>query len=185
MGYIRILMISIGLAMDAFAVAVCKGISCKEVDKKKFLLVGFMFGIFQAVMPLIGYYVGSGLRKLIFAIDHYIVFIFLVVIGVNMIYESICGREEYSDSDINVKSLIVPAIATSIDAFSVGIMFAFTKINLLLSVLTIGLVAFVLSTVGVYIGSSFGKRFERKAKLFGGLILIILGIENLIEHFLW
>lgn len=184
MGYIEILMISIGLAMDAFAVAVCKGINCKVVDKKKILLVGFMFGIFQAIMPLIGYSVGAGLRRLIFAIDHYIVFIFLVVIGVNMIYESVCGREEYSGSDINVKSLIVPAIATSIDAFSVGIMFAFMKINLMLSVLTIGLVAFVLSAIGVYIGNSFGKRFEKKAKFLGGLILIIMGIKTLIEHFL-
>lgn len=184
MGYIGILIISISLAMDAFAVAVCKGINCKSIDKNKCLLVGVMFGLFQALMPLIGYSVGAGLRRFVFAIDHYIVFAFLVIIGVNMIYESICGNAEYSSSEISIKSLIVPAIATSIDAFSIGIMFAFMKVNLMLSVLTIGIVAFVLSALGVYIGSSFGKRFEKRAKFIGGFILIIMGIKTLIEHFL-
>lgn len=184
MDYIEILMISIGLAMDAFAVAVCKGISCKSINKKKCLLVGLMFGLFQAIMPLMGYSVGSGLRRLVFAIDHYIVFAFLVIIGVNMIYESICGKDEYSDSDISIKTLLVPAIATSIDAFSIGIMFAFVKINLIVSVLTIGIVAFILSTIGVYIGRGFGKRFEKRAKFIGGFILVIMGIKTLIEHFL-
>lgn len=184
MGYIGILMISISLAMDAFAVAVCKGISCKDIDKKKCLLVGFMFGLFQAIMPMIGYYVGAGLRRFIFAIDHYIVFLFLVVIGVNMIYDSFCGKEENLNSDISIKYLIVPAIATSIDAFSIGIMFAFMKVNLFTSVLTIGIVAFVLSAIGVWIGSNFGKRFEKRAKFIGGVVLVIMGIKSLIEHFL-
>ena len=184
MGYIGILMISFGLAMDAFAVAVCKGISSKNIDKKKCLLVGGMFGLFQAIMPLMGYYVGAGLRRFVFAIDHYIVFAFLVIIGVNMIYESLFGKEDNVSSEINVKSLIIPAIATSIDAFSIGIMFAFMKINLLFSVLTIGIVAFILSALGVSIGNNFGKRFERKAKFLGGVILVIMGVKSLIEHFL-
>lgn len=184
MGYIGILMISVSLAMDAFAVAVCKGISCKEIDKKKCLLVGFMFGLFQAIMPTLGYYVGAGLRRFIFAIDHYIVFAFLVIIGVNMVYDSFCGKEDSLSEDISIKSLIVPAIATSIDAFSIGIMFAFMKVNLLASVLTIGIVAFLLSTVGVLIGSNFGKRFEKRAKFIGGIVLVIMGIKSLIEHFI-
>ena len=184
MGYIEILMISIGLAMDAFAVAICKGISCKNIDKKKCLLVGLMFGLFQALMPMIGYFVGAGLRRLVSAIDHYIVFAFLLIIGVNMIYESFCGKGEYSNSDISIKSLIVPAIATSIDAFSIGIMFAFMKVNLLTAILTIGIVAFILSTIGVCIGNSFGKKFEKKAQLLGGIILVFMGIKTLIEHFL-
>ncbi len=184
MGYLEILMISVGLAMDAFAVAVCKGISCRNIDKKKCLLVGFMFGLFQSIMPLIGFFIGAGLRKFIFAIDHYIVFAFLVVIGVNMIYESFCGKEDYSVCDISVKFLIVPAIATSIDAFSIGIMFAFMKVKLCIAVLTIGVVAFILSTIGVCIGNSFGKRYEKRAKFFGGVILVIMGVKTLIEHFL-
>lgn len=184
MSYLEILMISIGLAMDAFAVAVCKGINCKNVDRKKCFTVGLMFGLFQALMPFIGFYVGFGLSKLVFAIDHYIVFGFLVIIGVNMIYESFCGKEESFDDEINIKSLIIPAIATSIDAFSVGITFAFMKVNLWISILTIGVVAFILSTLGVRIGNNFGNKSEKKAKLFGGIILVVMGIKTLIKHFI-
>lgn len=184
MNYIEILFISIGLAMDAFAVAICKGISCKNVDIKKCLLVGLMFGVFQGAMPIIGYSVGAGLRRLFLAIDHYIVFSFLVIIGVSMIYDAICGKDEYSDNDITFKSLILPAIATSIDAFSIGIMFAFMKVSLILASFTIGIVAFILSALGVYVGNSFGKRFERKSKYLGGIILIFMGIKTLVEHFI-
>ncbi len=183
MNFIEILIVSIGLAMDAFAVAVCKGINCKEIDRKKCSLVGIFFGGFQALMPLIGFYIGAGLRSLVIAIDHYIVFGILVVIGANMVYECFCEKIDNFNSEINAKSLFLPAIATSIDALSVGITFAFLKVNIWLSILVIGVVTFILSYVGVLIGNNFGNKSERKAKLIGGIILIVMGIKVLFEHF--
>lgn len=184
MNFIGILMISIGLAMDAFAVAICKGISCKEVDKRKCMLVGTFFGGFQAIMPLLGFYIGAGIRKIFFAIDHYIVFGVLVVIGANMIYECFCGKSEKMNGNINARSLIMPAIATSIDALSVGITFAFLHVNIWFAALIIGIVAFVFSSIGVYIGNNVGNRSEKKAQFLGGIILIFMGIKVLVEHFL-
>ncbi len=184
MNFIEILMISIGLAMDAFAVAICKGISCKEVTRKKCMQVGLAFGGFQAFMPLLGFYIGAGVRKLFFAIDHFIVFGILVVLGANMIYECFCGKSEKMDDRINFSSLIMPAIATSIDALSVGITFAFMRVNIWFASFVIGIVAFIFSSIGVHIGNTVGNRSEKKAQLLGGIILIFMGIKVLVEHFI-
>jgi len=184
MNFIEILMISIGLAADAFAIAICKGISCKKINRKNLLLVGGCFGIFQALMPMIGYTIGVYLKQFIFAIDHYVVFCVFVVIGGNMIYEAFCGEEEKFNSEITIKSLLLPAIATSIDALSVGVTFVFLRVKLFLSVLVIGVVTFLLSMLGVYIGNSFGSKWENKAKFIGGIILIFMGVKSLIAHFL-
>lgn len=184
MNFIEILMISIGLAMDAFAVAICKGISCKKVDKKKCMQVGLVFGGFQALMPVIGFYIGAGLRRLVFAIDHFIVFGILVVLGANMIYECFCGKRESMSDEISFKTLIMPAIATSVDALSVGITFAFMRVHIWLAVLVIGIVAFIFSSIGVHIGNTLGNKGEKKAQLLGGLILIFMGIKVLVEHFM-
>lgn len=184
MNFIEILLVGIGLSMDAFAVAVAKGIGCKTIDRKKCMLVGLIFGLFQALMPVLGYYVGYSMKNFVFAIDHYIVFGFLVVIGSNMIYEACCGESKSYNSDITLKSLLIPGFATSIDAFSVGITFAFMKVRLVFSVITIGITTFIISTFGAYIGNNIGNKFEKKAKLFGGIILIFLGVKTLIKHFM-
>lgn len=184
MNFIEILMISIGLAMDAFAVAICKGISCREVDKKKCMKVGLSFGGFQALMPILGFYIGAGLRRFVFTIDHFIVFCILVVLGANMIYECFCGKKEKMSDDISYKSLIMPAIATSIDALSVGITFAFLRVNVWIASVVIGVVAFVFSSIGVHIGNTLGNRWERKAQFLGGIILIFMGIKVLVDHFM-
>lgn len=184
MNFIEILLVGIGLSMDAFAVAIAKGIGCKTINKKKCLLVGLVFGLFQALMPVLGYYVGYSMRNLVYAIDHYIVFAFLVIIGSNMIHEACCGEEKSYNSDITLKGLIIPGFATSIDAFSVGITFAFMKVKLAFSVITIGLTTFLISAFGTYIGNSIGNKFEKKAKFLGGIILIIIGVKTLIEHFI-
>lgn len=184
MNFIEILMISIGLAMDAFAVSICKGISCREVDKKKCIKVGVSFGGFQALMPIFGFYIGAGLRKFVFTIDHFIVFGILVVLGANMIYECFCGKKEKMSDEISYKSLVIPAIATSIDALSVGITFAFLHVNVWIASFIIGIVAFIFSSMGVYIGNTIGSKGEKKAQFLGGIILIFMGIKVLIEHFI-
>lgn len=182
MNYLEILVVSLGLAMDAFAVAVCKGISAKKVEFKNCLKVGFSFGLFQAFMPIFGFLLGKGFKNIVFAIDHYIVFCLLVIIGANMIYEAFCEKEKQYDAYFDFSSLLLPAFATSIDAFSVGITFALLKVHLFLSVVTIGVVAFVLSSFGVYLGGHLSHRSHKKAKVIGGSILILLGIKILLEN---
>lgn len=182
MGILEILLISLGLAMDSFAVAICKGLSMKKMDWKKAIIVGLYFGGFQALMPLIGYFLGITFQDLVTAVDHWVAFILLVFIGGNMIKEALSKECEEHDDSVNFKTMVVLAIATSIDALAVGITFAFLKANLIISVITIGIIAFILSIIGVKIGNKFGDKYEKKAECIGGIILILMGVKILLEH---
>ncbi len=187
MNLIELLILAIGLSMDAFAVAVCKGLSFRKITAKHLLTVGFYFGIFQAIMPLIGYILGIQFSDKITNIDHWIAFILLGMIGIHMIRgslkndEAACCEDE-KDNSLSFKNMFVLAIATSIDALAVGITFAFLKVDIIPAVSFIGLVTFTLSVVGVLIGNIFGARFKSKAELAGGVILVCLGIKILLQH---
>ena len=183
MEILEIILISISLAMDAFAVSICKGLSMSKIDWKKGVIIGLYFGIFQALMPTIGYFLGTTFETLVTSFDHWIIFILLFVIGGNMILESFSQSDENDESsDINFSSMVVLAIATSIDALAVGITFAFMDINIFSTVSLIGLITFVLTVIGVKIGNKFGNKYESKAKLLGGIILILIGVKILFEH---
>jgi putative Mn2+ efflux pump MntP len=182
MGIIEIIAISIGLAMDAFAVSICKGLSMKKMNYKNAVIIGLYFGTFQALMPVIGYFLGKGFEHIITEIDHWIAFILLAVIGINMIREIFKKDDDERNDKIDFKTMIILAIATSIDALAVGITFAFLKVDLILSISLIGLITFILSLIGVKIGNVFGDKYEKKAQIFGGIILILLGLKILLEH---
>lgn len=157
MGVVEIILLSFGLGMDAFAVSVCKGLSMKKMSLKKALIIGGYFGIFQALMPLIGYALGKGFENIVTQIDHWIAFILLLAIGINMIKEALSNEEESNDDKVDFKTMIVLAIATSIDALAIGITFAFLQVNILMSVCSIGIITFILSVVGVKIRKYFWK----------------------------
>lgn len=182
MGIIELILLSIGLGMDAFAVSVCKGISMKKMNWKKACIIGLYFGGFQAIMPVIGYFFGSSFESIITNIDHWIAFILLAIIGAKMIQEAFQKEEEEYNEDISVKTMLVLSIATSIDALAVGITFAFFKVNLLLAITLIGTITFILSVIGTKIGNKFGDKYKSKAELAGGIILIIIGLKILLEH---
>lgn len=182
MSIIEIILIGIGLAMDAFAVSICKGLAFKKFENKKAIIIASYFAIFQALMPVIGYSLGSTFSKTIENIDHWVAFGLLCAIGINMLKEAIKGEEEKQNDSVNFKNMIVLAIATSIDALAVGITFAFLKTNIILSVTIIGIITFILSIIGVKIGNKFGEKFENKAELLGGIILILIGLKILLEH---
>lgn len=184
MGIFELLLLSIGLGMDAFAVSVCKGISMKKMDWKKACIVGLYFGGFQALMPVIGYFLGTSFQSIITNIDHWVAFVLLGIIGGKMIQEAFQkdkDEEEYS-SDVSVKTMLILSVATSIDALAVGITFAFLNVNLLLAITFIGLITFVLSVVGTKIGNRFGDKYKGKAEFIGGIILILIGFKILFEH---
>ena len=182
MGAIEILLISIGLAMDAFAVSVCKGLAMKKMSWKKAIIIGLYFGIFQAVMPVIGYFLGTTFERFITNVDHWIAFILLVGIGINMVKEAFDKESENKNDNVDVKTMLVLSIATSIDALAIGITFACLKIHIVMPVITIGLITFIISVIGVKIGNRFGNKYEKKAEIIGGVILILLGIKILLEH---
>ena len=182
MGVVELLLLSIGLAMYAFAVSICKGISMKKMNCKKAIIIGLYFGGFQALMPTLGFFLGSAFQNLITSIDHWIAFVLLVIIGGGMIKESFDDDSENENDDVSFKTMIVLAIATSIDALAVGITFAFLKVNLVLAVSLIGIITFILSVTGTKIGNRFGDKYESKAELVGGIILILLGVKILLEH---
>ena len=182
MGIIEILLISISLAMDAFAVSICKGVSMKKMNWKKAIIIGLYFGGFQMLMPIIGYMLGKGFENVVANIDHWIAFILLAGIGANMIKEAFSDESDKVNDNIDVKTMILLAIATSIDALAVGITFAFLKVNLILAISLIGIVAFALSVIGTKIGNRLGDKYGNKACLVGGVILILMGIKILIEH---
>ena len=180
----ELILLSIGLGMDAFAVSVCKGISMKKMNWKKASLIGLYFGGFQAVMPILGYFFGTSFESLITNIDHWIAFILLVIIGAKMIQEAFQkdkDEDEYNE-DISVKTMLILSIATSIDALAVGITFAFLKVDLVLAVSLIGIITFILSVLGTKIGNRFGDKYKSKAELIGGIILILIGLKILLEH---
>ena len=182
MTILEILLIAIGLAMDAFAVSVCKGLSMKKMNWKKAIIIGLYFGIFQALMPVLGYFLGTTFEQFITNIDHWIAFVLLSAIGGNMIKESFDQESENCNDNVDVKTMVILAIATSIDALAVGITFACLRINIVLPVISIGIITFILSVIGVKIGNKFGDKYENKAEFIGGLILILLGIKILLEH---
>ena len=175
----ELLSIAIGLSMDAFAVAICKGVSISKMSWKKALLVGLYFGIFQAAMPLIGYLVGSQFDHLIKDIDHWIAFILLAILGIKML---IADDNEQIDNSLAFKTMVVLAVATSIDALAVGITFSFLDISIWLAIALIGIITFSLSVVGVKIGTIFGSKFKTTAERIGGIILILIGLKILLEH---
>ena len=182
MGALEILLISIGLAMDAFAVSICKGLSMKTMNWKKAIVVGAYFGTFQALMPVIGYFLGVGFESLVTKIDHWIAFVLLVLIGISMLKEAFSKNSEQHDDSIGFRTMVILAIATSIDALAVGITFAFLQVNMILADIMIGIVTFIICVLGVKIGNKFGDKYERKAEVVGGLILIFMGIKILLEH---
>lgn len=182
MGLMELSLIGISLAMDAFAVSICKGLTIKESIIKKGIIIGIYFGIFQGLMPLTGYILGNTFEKLITGIDHWIVLIFLSVIGFNMIKDSLKKEKENYDDKIDLKTMIPFAIATSIDALAVGITFSFLKVNIISTVLLIGIITFIICFIGVIIGSKFGNKYEKKSQIVGGIILILIGIKILLEH---
>lgn len=182
MGFIELIILSIGLAMDAFAVAICKGLSINKMNWKNATIVGLYFGIFQALMPILGYILGVNFQSKITNIDHWIAFILLFGIGINMIKDALFKEKEEVNDSLKFKEMIILAIATSIDALTVGITFAFLKVNIILSASLIGIITFIISVAGVKIGNVFGDKYEKKAELVGGIILILLGVKILLEH---
>lgn len=182
MGFIEIILIAIGLAMDAFAVSVCKGLSMNKMNWKNAIIIALYFGFFQALMPLIGYFLGFNFEQSVKSIDHWIIFILLSIIGGNMIKESFSAEQEKKNDKIDFKTMVILAIATSIDALAVGITLAFFNINPPLTIATIGIITFFIALIGVKIGNTFGDKYQNKAEFFGGLILILLGLKILLEH---
>lgn len=181
MGFTELFLIAVGLSMDAFAVSVCKGLSVQRLEKKQIVLAGLYFGGFQALMPVLGYIVGSRFEALIVSVDHWIAFGLLAFIGLNMIKEAFDEDEELND-DFSVKTMTLLAVATSIDALAVGVTFAFLRVNIVSAAALIGLTTFCLSALGVCIGHKFGARYKKSAELAGGVILILMGTKILLEH---
>lgn len=182
MNLLSLFLLAVGLSMDAFAVSVCKGLAMKNITIKKAAVVGLWFGGFQALMPFIGYLLGRQFERYITAIDHWIAFVLLGLIGVNMIREALSSEEEEADDSLDIKTMFLLAVATSIDALAVGITFAFLKVNILSAVSFIGCTTFLLSAAGVKIGNVFGTKYKSKAEIAGGVILILIGIRILLEH---
>ena len=186
MSVVELFILAVGLSMDAFAVAICKGLCMRKVTIKKVGIVGLYFGLFQAGMPMIGYILGSQFSDKISSIDHWIAFILLSLIGISMIKESL-EKEEKSEckteeEELSFKNMSILAVATSIDALAVGVTFAFLKVNIIPAVSFIGITTLVLSMIGVKIGNIFGVKYKSKAELVGGIILILMGINIPLEH---
>lgn len=186
MSLFELFIIAVGLSMDAFAVSVCKGLSTSDVRPLNMLCAGLWFGLFQALMPLIGYLLGVNFSSLIQSVDHWIAFILLSLIGANMIREAVSSKEECEVADTGssyaFKVMLPLAVATSIDALAVGVSFAFLSVDIIPAICFIGVCTFILSAAGVKIGSVFGNRFEKKAEIAGGIILILMGLKILLEH---
>jgi len=182
MSVLELFLVAVGLSMDAFAVAVCKGLAMPKVTVGKCSVVGAWFGGFQGLMPLIGWLLGTQFADYITAYDHWIALVLLSFIGVNMIREALSGEEDEADCSLSFKKMLPLAIATSIDALAVGVTFAFLQVNILWAVLFIGAITFSLSCLGVKIGNIFGLRYKAKAEICGGAILILMGLKILLEH---
>ena len=184
MGMVELFLIAVGLSMDAFAVAVCKGLSIGKIKWKHMCMAGLWFGGFQALMPALGYFLGNFFTDLVQAFSHWIAFVLLVFIGANMIKESRergCDCCSDADASMDVKTMFLLAVATSIDALAVGVSFAFMKVQIAWAVLFIGVITFVLSAIGVKFGSFFGTKYKSKAEFIGGLVLILIGTKTLLE----
>ncbi len=182
MGILQLMLIAVGLSMDAFAVSVCKGLKMQKIDYRYTIIIAGFFGAFQAIMPLIGWFLGIQFESYITSFDHWIAFVLLAFIGGKMIKESFDKDEDSSEIRYDLKELFILAIATSIDALAVGITFAFLNTDIWLPILLIGITTFLLSTVGVGVGNRFGAKYKSKAELAGGIILVLIGIKILLEH---
>lgn len=178
----EIILIALGLAMDALAVSICKGLSMRSFNLKNSLIIGSYFGIFQALMPLLGYLLGTTFSELVVSIDHWIAFILLSIIGLKMINDSLKSENNDKNDKLDMKTMIGLAIATSIDALAIGITLAFFKISILKVILIIGFITFTISFIGVIIGNKFGDKFQGKAEIIGGGILVLIGLKILLEH---
>lgn len=183
MGITELILLSLGLAMDAFSVSVCKGLSMKRIDYRGAFLTALFFGVFQGGMPLIGFFLGSRFEEFISRYSHWVAFILLGFIGGKMIAEAVRGGEEQAESEyrLNIGELFVLAIATSIDALAVGVVFAAQRTPVISSVTVIAAITFVMSLAGVGIGNRFGSRFEKKAELAGGIVLVLIGVKLLVD----
>ena len=182
MDIMSLFILAAGLAMDAFAVSICKGLAMKKATMGKAAVAGLWFGGFQALMPVLGFLLGTQFRRQITAVDHWIAFVLLAAIGANMIKEACSDEEEIDDGSLNFKEMFMLAVATSIDALAVGITFAFLKVNIITAASIIGIITFVIAAAGVKIGNIFGTRYKSGAELAGGVILILLGARILLEH---
>ncbi|MBR2957829.1 MAG: manganese efflux pump [Clostridia bacterium] len=180
MNFGELFVIALGVSMDAFAIAICKGLSVEKLKPKHMIITGLWFGGSQAVMPLLGYYLGQSFHSFIESIDHWISFVLLLIIGINMIKES---REKTKnlDSSFSAKVMLPLAIADSIDALAVGVTLAFQQVNIFISVLLIGITTFLFSAFGVFLGNKFGSKFKSKAEISGGIILIFMGCTILLK----
>ena len=194
MSIFELTIVSIGLAMDAFAVSISKGLAIRELRWRQAAWAGLWFGGFQALMPLLGFFVGSRFSESIKAVDHWVAFVLLLIVGLNMIREAIAEKkadadstedsekEELTSSDLGVRTMLVLAVATSVDALAVGITFALLKVNMLVAVSMIGVITFAISAAGVYLGHAVGAKFKKSASLLGGVVLVGIGIKILLEH---
>lgn len=183
MGIVEILLIGVGLSMDAFAVSVCKGLATQKLHAKHYVIIGLWFGGFQALMPSIGYLMGTAFEKYITAFDHWVAFILLLIIGGNMVKESFFDDADNTDDSFGFKTMLLMAVATSIDALAVGVTFGLLPdVNITVAVVIIGITTFVLSGIGLKAGNVFGLRYKSKAELAGGIVLILIGVKILLEH---
>ena len=183
MGLLELFILAVGLSMDAFAVSICKGLATEKVKLKHSLITGAWFGGFQALMPLVGFFLGTSFEKYVTKIDHWIAFILLGAIGANMIKEAFEKDNDGADASFGFKTMLIMAIATSIDALAVGITLALLPdINIIAAVSFIGVITFILSGIGIKLGCIFGAKYKSKAEFLGGAILIILGVKILLEH---
>ena len=182
MDIISIILIAGGLSMDSFAVSIANGLTIKELNAKRILLISFSLAIFQALMPLAGWFAGIGIEKYIKEIDHWIAFALLTIIGLKMIYEGIKKNDIKKDSELKILTLIGQSFATSVDAFVVGISFALLNVSIIKPILIIGIITFAFSLIGLQLGKYFGKRLGKTVEIFGGIVLIGIGTKILIEH---
>ena len=184
MTFLELLLIAIGLSMDAFSVSICKGLTTKRFSWRMAIICGFWFGLFQMLMPIVGYFLGAQFQEMIEAYDHWIAFGLLFLIGANMIREAIWGKKEEGSNNgsLDFKTMFLLAIATSIDALAVGVSFACIQVKIWSSVLIIGLTTSLFSVLGVKIGNVFGSKYEKSAGIIGGIILIFIGLKILFEH---
>lgn len=186
MGFVELFLIAVGLSMDAFAVSVCKGLCMKRLDIRRAVVIALFFGVFQMVMPLVGWALGTQFEQYITPIDHWIAFVLLGFIGGKMLWEAFWGKGDETTCEIEEKldipELTMLAVATSIDALAVGITFAFLGVDIVPSVVLIGVTTFVLALVGVAVGHRFGARYEKLATVVGGIVLVLIGTKILLEH---
>ena len=182
MSFLSLMLMALALSMDAFAVAVCKGLAMKRITLKGAITVGLWFGIFQALMPLLGYLFGTVFGDSVRAVDHWVAFILLGFIGGKMIHESFSKDDKPANDSLLFLNMLGLAVATSIDALAAGITFAFLNVNIVNAVTLIGITTFVLSAVGVKLGNVFGVKYKSRAEFAGGVVLVALGIKILLEH---